>query len=333
MNFNRILITGGDGLLGSNLIRLLLLQNYNLRVLLFPGSQATTLDGLNLERVFGNILNIENIDNAMKDCDGVIHIAADTTVIPARSALLRDVNIRGTENMINVALKHKVKRFIHIGSGSSFQFGDKDNPGSETSPFAGSKFGLDYIDSKYEAQLLVQKAVNEQNFPAIIICPTFMIGPYDLKQSTTKMFLTLYQRKLPFCNSGGRNFVFVKDVAQAIVNSLTVEKIGEIYIAGAHNLTYKDFFRIVGEVFNVKTPQISMPNFIVLTFGAISSLFAKIIRRPPAISYKVARVTCEKQFLSAKKAVKELNMPQTDLKVAIQETFDWMKSNIKEFKN
>src|SRR5690606_2861922 len=100
-------------LLGNNLVRELLSRNHEVNVLLLPESAAHSLDGLSIHRFYGNILNRREVQNAMRDCDAVIHAAANTNIWPSRSKLIRQINIGGTQNIIDAVLNEKVTRMIY----------------------------------------------------------------------------------------------------------------------------------------------------------------------------------------------------------------------------
>src|SRR4051812_45299430 len=96
----KILVTGADGLLGSNVVRILLEKGHSVRIFAQPFRQQKTLAGLNNERVEGDLLNPTEVINAAKNCDSIIHIAANTSVWPSRSEIVNKVNIDGTKNII-----------------------------------------------------------------------------------------------------------------------------------------------------------------------------------------------------------------------------------------
>ena len=319
----KVLITGADGLLGSNLVRLLLKSNYQVRVFIHPSSKSNTLDNLDIERYYGDILKEEEIENAIKKVDSIIHVAAMTNIWPARSKLVNKVNIDGTKMIIKLALKHKIKRMVYIGSASSVNTIDTSNKYS----FAAAKFGLDYIDSKYYALKEVLNAAKNDNLPAIAILPTYMIGPYDSLPSSGKMIIAIAKGKLKFFSDGGRNIVYVNDVATAIINALEMGEIGKYYIAGNKNLSYKEFFTKVSNIVHTKAPKVRIPNWATKSFGYILEKSAIVLHKQPLISYPMARISCEKQFAESKEAIQELNMPQTPVSVAISECFDWFLKN------
>ncbi len=324
----KALITGADGLLGNNLVRELLSRNYEVSVLLLNKQlPAIGLNGLPVHRYFGNILDKSAVDNAISGHDIVIHAAANTQVYPARDSLIREVNITGTGNVIEACLKHNVKRLIHIGTANSFAPGNKQKPGNENGSYIGYKYGLDYIDSKYEAQKTVINAVTTKGLNAVIVNPTFMIGPYDTKPSSGCLILALYHKKIPIYTKGSKTYIAVKDAAVTIANALTLGKIGECYILGNHSLSYKEVFDLIAETIETKAPRFSLPSPLVKFYGNYNSWYNKISGRVPSVTKELALLSCEHHCYSGEKARQQLHMPCTDMRIAIKECFEWFQQN------
>lgn len=324
----KILVTGPDGVLGSNLVRELLNRNYNVSVLLLEGTQSPTLDGLDITKFYGNILNTADLDKSFEGMDVVIHCAASTSVYPARDPFVNKVNIEGSQNIIDASLKHNIKRLVYVGTANSFGFGSTlDNPGKEGNPYISIKYGLDYMDSKRKAQELVLESVEKQKLPALIVNPTFMIGPYDSKPSSGAMILAVYNGKVPGYTYGGKNYVAVKDAAVAIANAVTMGRIGECYILGNENLSFKDAFEKIATTIGAKVPKRGLSNGIVKAYGSINSFLAKVFKFTPAVTKELAAISTENHFYSPEKARKELLLPATPIEVAIKECYDWFEEN------
>lgn len=323
----KILVTGADGLLGSNLVRELLTRGNEVCAFVEPGRQQKTLEGLNIEKALGNLLHTEEVIKAMAGCDAVIHCAASTSVWPTRSALVNRVNIEGTKNIVNAVYQNKINRLIYIGTANSFGFGSKDIPGIENNPYKSEKYGLDYMDSKYKTQQFILKEVKENKLPAIIVNPTFMFGPYDSNPSSGAMIVALYKGKVPGYTSGGRNYICAKDAAVAIANALTKGRVGECYILGNQNLSYQEAFNKIATTIGVNPPGIPIPSVFAKLYGGIGSVIGKITGKAPAISYPLSRIACDEHYYSAAKAIKELQLPQTPIDVGIKECFEWLKTN------
>lgn len=323
----KILVTGADGLLGSNLVRELLKRGHTIRAFVQPGRQQKTLEGLTLEKFSGNLLNTDEVLKSSEGCDAVIHCAASTSVWPTRSEIVNTVNIEGTKNIIHAVQKNNIQRMIYVGTANSFGFGSKENPGVEGNPYKSATYALDYMDSKYKAQQLILKEVKENQLPAVIVNPTFMFGPYDSNPSSGAMIVALYKGKVPGYTSGGRNYVCVKDAAVAIANALTKGRIGECYILGNQNLSYKEAFGKIASTIGVRPPKLRIPSIFAKLYGGIGTTVGKISGKAPAISYPLSRIACDEHYFSAAKAVQELELPQTPIETGIRECFEWLQEN------
>ncbi|MFZ5554865.1 MAG: NAD-dependent epimerase/dehydratase family protein [Bacteroidota bacterium] len=322
----KIFVTGADGLLGSNLVRELLHRGYEVRAFIQQGRKVNTLDGLPIEKAGGNLLEKNSVKEAMAGCSLVIHAAASTSVWPARQEIIRKVNIDGTKNVAESALESGVKKMVYVGSASTFGYGTLENPGTESSAYTANKYGMDYMDSKYEAHRMVLDFV-ARGLDVSIVNPTFMIGAYDSGPSSGAMIIALYKGKIPGYTNGGRNYIYVKDAATGIANAVTMGRKGESYIIGNENLSYKDAFQKMAVALGVKPPSRRVPDWIMLTYGQFSSLFAKVRGKAPAVSYNLAKIGIDKHYFSAQKAVNELKLPQTPIEVAVKEAAEWFRQN------
>jgi len=314
-------------MLGTNTVIELLKRGHQVRAFLLPDSPAKSLEKLSVETVYGNILDPESITKAVQGCDAIIHAAANTNIWPNRSQIVRKVNIEGTQNVIHAAKLHGVEKLIYIGTANSFGFGTKENPGKEEHPYQSQKYGLDYMDSKYEAQQLILDAAKKDNLPALTINPTFMLGPYDSKPGAGAMVLAIYNTKVPGFAVGGRNYVCVKDVSVAIANALTMGRAGECYITGNENMDYREAFTKIAKVVGVKPPKITIPPVLSKAYGFMGTQYGKLFDKTPTVSLAMAQISCDDHYFSSEKAVTELGMPQTNIEEGIKECFDWLKKN------
>jgi dihydroflavonol-4-reductase len=324
----KVLITGADGLLGNNLARELLSRNHEVSALLLDEQlPALGLKDLPIRRYFGNILDKSAVSNAVAGHDLVVHAAASTQIYPARDPVIRQVNITGTAHVIDACLEHNVSRLIHVGTANSFAPGCKQQPGDENGAYTGLKYGLDYKDSKYEAQKLIQQAVANRGLNAVIVNPTFMIGPFDTKPSSGALILALYQKKVPLYTPGSRTYVAVKDAAIAIANAFTAGKAGECFILGNQSLSYKEAFDIITETIGVAAPKFSLPSQMIKMFGMYSSWYASFSGKSPVVTKEMALLSCTHHCYTGEKARQQLGMPCTELHIAVKECFDWFQQN------
>jgi len=323
----KILITGADGLLGSNIVRELIERNFSVRVLIQPGSPSKTLDDLSLEKIDCDLLgDKEVLAESISGCDAVFHCAAITDHW-ADPDVTWKVNLEGTRKVLDACVKAKIKKLIFVGSASSFQFGAAENPGDENGSFPPQYAGVAYMESKHRAMGLVKEYVSEFGLDAVIVAPTFMFGPYDSRPSSGELIRQFINRGMKFTSPGGRNFVHVRDVAKAAVNALEKGKSGECYILGGENLTYLDFFSKVAKLAGISPPRIVLPGPLILLGGTAGSLIGKITGKTAMINYRIARFSLLSTFYSPAKAIRELDMPQTPIERAIEESIQCLKEH------
>lgn len=321
----KVLVTGADGLLGGNLVRELLGRGIEVKVLIQPGNKSPTLDGLDIEKVDCDLLKDDGvIAGAMGGCDATFHCAAITDQW-ADPKLVWSVNLDGTRKVLDACVESGMKKLVFVGSASTLQFGLIDAPADETAPFPKVYTGVPYVESKQAASELVRKFVRERGLDAVIVCPTFILGPYDARPSSGELIRQFIVRNLKFTSPGGKNFVYAPDAAVAMANALEKGKAGESYIMGGGNLTYKDFFTKVANLAGREPPKIVVPGPIIKAGGAVGSLIEKITGKKATINYTIARLSLCGTYYTPAKAVGELDMPQTPTDKAIEDAYNSLK--------
>ena len=321
----KIFITGADGLLGSNLVRELLDQGHEVRALIYPGSNSRTLEGLALERIEGDLLG-QNFDlaAALAGCGAVFHCAAITDLW-ATPELTWQVNLEGTRRLLETSLAARIKRFVFVGSASSFEPGPLEKPGDETGGFPAVYRGAPYMESKHAAAKLVREFARERGLPALIVAPTFLLGPFDSRPSGGELIRQYVSKNMGVATPGGRCFAYAPDAARAMAAALTKGRLGETYILGGHNLTYLDFFSRVAEIAGCKPPKRVIPAGLILIAGRIASLAEKVLRRRLLFNRELARFSLVGAYYSSDKAIRELGMTLSPVETAIADSLNSLK--------
>jgi len=323
----RVLVTGPDGLLGSNLVRRLLEKDYEVRALVFPGSRSRTLDGLKIEKVDGNITDSDSIRRAVAGCEGVFHVAASTAMWPPRDPKITAINVNGTRNVMEAAEAAGVRRVVHCGSASSFGYGTKENPGTEKAPFRYAGLGLAYFDSKLAAQELVLDMVRSGRIEAVVVNPTFMFGPHDSGPSSGEVIIQYVKMNIPAYSPGGRNFAHARDVADGLISAFEKGAPGECYILGNRNMNMKELLGLVAEIAGIRKPVVEIPALVIRLAGKAGSALGEALKKKPGISYEVAVLSCIGCYYSPAKAVRELDLPQTPVETAVEDEYRWLRDN------
>ncbi len=315
----KILITGITGLLGNNTARLLQSQGHTLRGLSRSIGPVAALEDLDAEMIAGDILNPEDVFRAVRGCQAVIHAAAETRQWPT-ALRYYEGNIAGTKNVLEAAERAGVGRLIHVSTVNAFARGTKANPGTEERVFEGGGRTPGYVRSKILAQRLVLDAARAGRIFALVVNPSFMLGPHDHKPSSGRLIIASCGKRVVPVPPGGRNFIHVRDAAAAIANALTRGAAGECYILAHENLTYREFFDILADVTKTAGLKIPVPASVLKMFGALSGFLAP--SRTP-LDLANAAWLCAGHYYSAAKAVRDLGLPLTPVKTAVAETINW----------
>jgi dTDP-glucose 4,6-dehydratase len=248
-----ILITGGAGFIGANLVHFLAVRYPLDRIIVLDAlTYAGTIENLPPEMVhshdsrlrlwYGNVCNAALVDTLVEDADVVIHLAAETHVTRSIFDSLQffQTDVLGTQTVANAVVKfgHKVQRFIHISSSEVYGSADaqamnEDHPLNPMSPYAGAKCGADRLIYSYWATYKI---------PVVIIRPFNNFGPMQHLEKLVPRFITsaLLNETLTVHGTGdaARDFVYVEDTCRAI--DLVLRAPGEL---------------VNGEVFNVASGE------------------------------------------------------------------------------
>lgn len=321
----KVLVTGANGLLGVNLVRELIRSNVTVKAFVRHSANLKGLHDVPCQICRGDITSYEDVHKALLECDAVVHAASTTSVLPLGYDFFEEINVDSTKNVVQAVLSQGNKRMVYVGTAAVFGPGTKDNPGTETSPFTLREYQSGYINSKYMAQQHVLKAVKSQGLNAVIVNPTFMIGPYDVKPSSGKIILQGLKPGIQWCPKGGKNFVHVRDVSQAIVRTLTTVGRGECYLITGENLTYKQFFSKLNDVAGRNRVQLIVPNTIFRAAGAVVEAWNKISGQRKPFTKSNARLLTIGSYYTGYKAAHELNVSPTLVEDAIKEALEWFK--------
>lgn len=313
-----ILVTGATGLLGSAIIRTLHKENRKVIGFVQTGQDCTALESLEIPIRMGDLLNPQELESALDSVDVVIHTAALTDIWPGRNPLLWKVNLQGTKNLVEAAEAAGIKKMIYVGTANSFGFGSKASPGSEEKPYAAARYKVDYLDSKYATQQYVLEKA-KGGFPAVVVNPTFMIGPCDSEKGSIQMVKAVVNRQVPGYTRGGRNYIYVYDAVRGIINAIEKGRPGECYILGNINLSYKEMFGKIAKEAGVPAPKVPLPAVFAMSYAYILSFVSWVLGKAPKVSIGMAKISSDDHYYSPGKAVAELDLPQTPIELAIRE--------------
>src|SRR5262245_39881504 len=213
----RVLVTGATGLVGNNVVRILIHQGIPVRVLARATSDPRPLEGLPVERAQGDVRDERSVREAMRDVTDVIHSAAHVHIGWSGLELQRAINVLGTRNVAEAAHTAGV-RMVHVSSVDALGIGTRGRLADEDMPRVG-RTACPYVITKREAEESLREVIG-QGLDATIVNPGFMIGPWDWKPSSGRMLLRVGRRFAPLAPTGGCSISDVRDVSAGILAAL-----------------------------------------------------------------------------------------------------------------
>jgi len=316
-----VFVTGASGLLGANTLAVLARQGIPARGFLRDKRRFPLASADGIELVEGDITDAASVLRAMRGCTHVIHTAALTRQDEFPAAYYR-VNVEGTRHVAAAARQCGVKRVVWVSTANTMGFGSKRQPGHESMPISEAFRKSPYAHSKWLAEEWVARHAADLN--GVTVNPAFMLGPYDAQPGSGKIIHMAWNKRLLWCPPGGKNFVHVQDVAQALVAALHKGVRGERYLVGNENLTYREFFAHVARHATVRPRVVPVPAWLLRVAGRVGDVLRTLGVRA-ALSSANAHILCVQNFYSNAKSVHELKVSYRSTDHAIRDAVAWWK--------
>lgn len=264
-----ILVTGGAGLLGKELIKQLLAGGKQVRAI-YHKTPLADFGDKNLQQIQCDILDVIGLEEAMDAIEQVYHCAAIVTFSPRRKQEMFKINIEGTANIVNAALDAGIKKMVYVSSVAALGRIREDEPINETMNWTEETSNSSYGQSKYLAEMQVWRGIGE-GLNAVMVNPVVILGAGDWQSGSTQIFKTVYDQS-PWYAEGTTGFVDVKDVVKAMIDLMNSDISGERFIISAEDRSYADVFSLIAKAFGKKAPH-----------KKVTPLLAKIVWRLEAI--------------------------------------------------
>lgn len=322
----RVAVTGATGFLGSNLVRLLLAEGHEVRILRRQKSDPRLLDGLAYEEHIGDIRDAASLAGAFEGCDAVFHTAANVAVFGAARDRQQRTNVDGTRNVLDACLAQGVGRFIYTSSIAAIGLPPEGVVADETLLFNWAGYGMSYMETKHEAEAQVLSYI-ERGLPAIILNPANIFGPGDIHMHLGTVLTAVQAGKVPSVPTGGFAVCDVTDVAKAHIAAAERGRVGERYILGGENLSYKEIAAVVAEVLGARPPRWTTPDFILPAIGLAMEAVGAVTHKPPLLTRKNAGVAARHLYFSSAKAERELGYTITPFRESVRQMYEWYVAN------
>lgn len=327
------LVTGAAGFLGSNICAQLLERGDRVRAFVLEGDKAAQYIPKDVEIFYGNLCDKSSLEPFFTVEEGVkticIHVASMVTVNPYYRKLVLDVNVGGTENIVDMCLEHKVcQKLVYVGSTGGIPelpHGEKIKEVKETN--------LDdvqgwYSKSKAMAANNVFTAINQRGLKACVVYPTGIFGPNDYAISeTTSTIIKIIKGEMPVGIDGSFNIVDVRDLAAGCISAADKGRVGEGYILGNDVIRFKTLNKIIAQEAGCKPIKFFLPISIAERIAKqMEKKAAKSGDVPMMTTFSVYNLKRNNQF-DYSKAEQELGYTTRPIVETLRDQIAWLKSN------
>lgn len=324
----RSLVTGGAGFIGSHLVRHLLDRGEAVRVLDIANASHLPSE---VEIIQGSILDPDTVREALQGVRHLYHLAANPNLWAPRKSDFAEINLRGTETVLEAATKADLDRIIHTSTESILKgCGCRAEKPTidETVALTEDDMPGPYCRSKFLAERRALAAAHERGLPVVVVNPTLPVGPGDrLVTPPTRMLMHFLTGNSRFFLDCTLNMVDVRDAAFGHILAAEKGRIGERYILSGTNLPMRDLLSMLGKLTGRAMPDIPIPYWMALIVGAVSEFIADhITHRLPMAPLTGVRLTRGAMAFDNAKAVTELGFRPGPIEDALRDAIGWLKN-------
>jgi nucleoside-diphosphate-sugar epimerase len=318
-----ILLTGANGHLGANLLRRLIADGEAVRVLLRPDTDNSSVDGLKVERVIGDLRDFASLLAATRDIAQVYHCAARVSTVSGGEQQIFESNVLGTHNMLRAAWQNGVRRVVVSGSLSAVGH-RADRPTDESEPFNPFEPHLPYAVSKAAVEHECLKATAE-GLDVVIAISCAILGPYDFKPSRMGQVLVNYAKgRLRAYIPGGFEFVAARDIAEGHVLAMQKGRAGQRYIFSTEFMTFDALFDLYRDITGRRKP-LRLPPTLMMAASEVGDFVHRHLLpgRRQLLTPGAVRLLRMGRRADIGKAKRELGYRPTTIADAVRDAYQW----------
>lgn len=325
------LLTGAAGLLGNNIALSLIEEDKQVRALILDGDPAAEHLPKEVEIIVGNVTDISSLERFFTVMEGteiiVIHCASIVSLSPLPSQKVYDVNVTGTQNIVDICIEKNVKKLIYISSTGAIPELPDGQVICEPDFFDVENVVGYYSKTKAMATKIVQKAIKENGLDASIVYPSGICGPNDYAFGPVAGVIMQYcDGKMPVGFEGSFNSVDVRDLAEGVIACAKKGRRGEGYIMSNEMVPIRHMFNLISTASGAPRVETILPVEIMIANAQDSipdgpEKEAKL----ETLKFGMYNMVRNNNF-SSEKAQKELGYRTRPFKETIIDEVNWLIS-------
>lgn len=324
-----ILVTGGTGFLGKNLVRRLVDEGRSVRVLARSAQRLSGLPEKQIEVAIGDVTDRASLERACRGIEGAIHAAALVARWSKDPGAFERVNVEGTRAVLESAAAAGAKRIVYVSSFFALGCSDaaRDQIGDEEMPRPAATY-TEYERTKLLAGRVAVE-VQAAGAPLCIVYPCVVYGPGEMTEANIVggLLRDHLRGRLPGIPGDGRKkwtYAYVHDVVEGVLRALDRGAQGRSYILGGTSATADEFFRLFAEVSGKRPPRWHLPYGLVSAVGAFEELLARAFGKSPKVTRAEVATYRHHWAFSSARAERELGYAPIPLREGLKRTFAWL---------
>jgi len=326
-------VTGASGILGCNLAVALWKQSYRVRCTKRSKTNTAWLNKATsngVEWVDADLRDAKSVKSACVGAHVVFHCGAAVTQQRYPTEEMIQTNVEGTKHIIE-AIKNTgvATRLVYVSSTVTVAIAKSfDKPATEKDTWNLQEHGLDdgYAVTKRQGEQLVLEASQKGEIDAVVVNPSYMLGPYCPEDSSASTIAKVIKGEIPGMTAGCNNFVDVRDVANGMIAAWQKGTCGERYILSGYNMMWRDYFTLAAKMGGVRPPSWNIPKFLAMGLGWTGE--AKHYLFGTEENINVSRVRwayCPTFTVSSEKAQQQIGYTVGPIEPAITDSINWFK--------
>jgi dihydroflavonol-4-reductase len=323
------LVTGATGHIGYALLKELVDSGEKVRILIRKDSKQ--FDGIECEKVYGDVTDLDALLKAFEGVDVVYHLAGIIDINADQEDMIWSVNVGGTKNVVKACQEKGVRRLVYASSVDAFPPLPDNQVMTELDHFDVDILDGTYAKTKATATQFVLDEVKAGRLDAVVTHPGACIGPYDFKVSNVgemvRMFINgMFPVTLSF---GAYNFVDIRDVAHGMYMAAKQGGKGECYILCGEQISVDGFIKATAKACGKKAPKIPLSYGFAKAVAPAAEVFYKVAKKTPLFTrYSIRKLVSNCNF-SIEKARKELDYNPMSVEQSVTDMVQWIKENEK----
>lgn len=332
MKKNWTLVTGASGFIGAAVVRRMVARGACVKAFVRPGASLSAFDGLPGDRfqlAYGDITIESTVFRALISCNQLFHVASVFSYQSKKPEHILKPAVEGTQAVLAAARSQEIERIV-VTSSAAVLGVTNDAPMDETHENQLMDPEV-YVRAKIEAARVVDDAIAD-GMPIISVLPTGVFGPGDRKPTPNGKTLLDYLklapgRRIP-ATDGGISVVDVDDVAEGHVLAMEKGRLGERYLLGGENVTFRGLFEILHELTGLAEPGGSPSPFLVELAGRALEWASRFSGKDPVLTYRLARdYAFARVWVTSEKAERELGYEHRSARETLSRAIRWYLTN------